>query len=188
MASHAPARSGGAHQANPQSTSGRGHSRDHLHESRRDEIHGDRQRRARDAEIEVSRHREIVREFRVLEMSYARGPHARGGEPVVEPGGGPAPEVRADGVMERRQDLEQHEDDPHQRQREQEILPALHGAHDRSDGDGKRCGEHPRRTSTPHQAMASVRSARGRIEQNFQLLLSTRRSIKTSRDMAPAFR
>ena len=80
-----------------------------------------------------SKSRAIVRslgELRVLEMAHPRGPHAGDGEPVVEPGRGPGAEEGADGLVDRRQHLERHEHDPHQRQRPDEVLAPLHRAHE----------------------------------------------------------
>ena len=93
-----------------------------------------------------SKSRAIVRslvELRVLEVAHPRGPHAGGGEPVVEPRGGPATEIGADGLVDRRQHLERHEHGPHQYQRCNEVVTALHRAHERADGDGKKCGQNP---------------------------------------------
>ena len=57
-----------------------------------------------------SKSRAIVRslgELRVLEVAHARRPDAGGGELVVEPGRGPAAEIGADGLVNRRQHLQQ---------------------------------------------------------------------------------
>jgi hypothetical protein len=88
--------------------------------------------RPADAEVEVAGHREVVRELRILEVTHARRLHARGGEPVVEPGGGAAAEVRADRVMDRREHLEQHEHDAHEAEGPGQRLAALDGAHQRA--------------------------------------------------------
>ena len=61
----------------------------------------DRERRAGDAEVEVARHREVVGERRAFEVRHAGRPHARAHQPVVEPRGGAAPEVRADRLVDR---------------------------------------------------------------------------------------
>ena len=63
------------------------------------------------------------------------GRDAGRGELVVEPCGGPAAEVGADRVMERRQYLKQHEHRPGQGQRQDERIAALDRANQHAHGD-----------------------------------------------------
>ena len=67
-----------------------------------------------------SKSRAIVRSlvsFGIFEVAHPRRPHAGEGEPVVEPGGGPAAEIGADGLVDRRQHLERDEHGAHEDQR-----------------------------------------------------------------------
>ncbi len=102
---------------------------DQLDQTGRDEVHAERQRRAHDPEVEVAGHREVVGELRVLEVAHAPRPHARLGEPVVEPCRGAVAEVGADRGVDRRKHLEQHEHGAGEGQRRREVVAAL----DRAD-------------------------------------------------------
>ena len=100
------------------------------------------------------------------------GRDARGRELVVKPGRGPAAEIGADGVVNRRQHLQEHEHDADQ-------LPAASVSAattlDRSDqpthGDRENRRQQPAQDrSSTHQATASPRSARGSTPANFHSL------------------
>ena len=82
---------------------------DQLDQAAGDEVHGDAQRRTGHAEVEITRDGQIAGERRVLEMSHARRPDARLGQPVVEPRGGAVAEIGAHGLVNRREHLEQDE-------------------------------------------------------------------------------
>ena len=109
------------HDRRPPRVSGEDHggrdAADHLDHAARDEIHGDRQRRAGHPEVEVARDGEVAGERRILEVPHARRAHAGLGEPVVEPGGRAVAEVGADRLMNRAEHLKQHEDRAGKRER-----------------------------------------------------------------------
>ena len=119
------------HDGRPPSVSekdhGGGDTANHLHHAAGDEVHGDRQRRAGHAEIEVARDGEVAGECRILEMSHARRAHTGLGEPVVEPCGHAVSEVGAYGLMNRAKHLKQHEDHTGKCQGNGERMAALHG-------------------------------------------------------------
>ena len=92
------------------------------------------------SEIEVSGHREILRELRILEVAHARRIDTGAREPVVEPGRRAAAEVGADCLMERSEDLQEHEHDTDEREREREGIVPL----DRADERAHRDREHRR--------------------------------------------
>ena len=86
-------------------------------------------------------------EPRVLEVAHARRADAGGGEPIVEPGREAAAEVGAQGLVQRAQDLQQHED----------------GTGDRERNRRGSSGARPRRRarpSRPRRAAAAARAAR----------------------------
>ena len=109
-------------------------------------------------------------------MAHAGRADAGGGELVVEPRGGPAAEVGADRLVQRRQDLEQHEHRADQRQRRGERIAALHGADQHAHGDREQRRQQSAQQSTDHHAIASRRSAFGRTLKNFHSARAFRRS------------
>lgn len=60
-------------------------------------------------------------------MTHTGRSNARAGELVIEPGGGPAAEIRSDRMMNRGQDLQQHEHDPDDQQRRGQAALLLDG-------------------------------------------------------------
>ena len=124
----------------------RGETAHQLHQPSGDEVHRDEYRRAGDAEIEIPGHREVVGQLRVLEMTHARRPDAGDGEPVVEPRRGAAPEIGANGVVHRRQHLQQDEHDPNHPQRRRQAAAPF----DRADEATHRDREE-RRQEPAHQ-------------------------------------
>ena len=98
----------------------RGQPRNCFHESGRDEVHRDRQRRARHPEIEIARRCQITGELGILEVTNAGRLKTRFGQAVVQPGGRAIAEVRAQRPMYRCEGLQQHEAraDPDQRGRD----------------------------------------------------------------------
>ena len=143
VASHAPASSGGAHQAKPNRTTAAARPASQLDQAAGDEVHRDRQRRAGHAQVEVAGRGQVAAEGRVLEVAHAGRPHAGLGEPVVQPGGGPVAQVGADRLVDRDQHLEQHEHHPDGGQRPGQVAPALDGADQRPGGDGEHRRQHP---------------------------------------------
>ncbi len=135
------------HDRRPPRVSGEDHggrdAADHLDHAARDEIHGDRQRRAGHPEVEVARHGEVAGERRILEVPHARRAHAGLGEPVVEPCGGAVAEVGADRLMNRAEHLKQHEDRAGKRERTGERIAALHGADEHAHRDRERRRQDP---------------------------------------------
>src|SRR5206468_8021589 len=83
----------------------------------RDEIHGNRQRRAGHPEVEVARDGEVAGERRILEVPHARRAHAGLGEPIVKPCGSAVAEVGAYHLMNGAEHLKQHEDRAGKRER-----------------------------------------------------------------------
>ena len=135
------------HDRRPPRISGEDHggrdTADHLDHAARDEIHGDRQRRAGHAEVEVARDGEVAGERRILEVPHARRAHAGLGEPVVEPCGSAVAEVGADRLMNRAEHLKQHEDRAGKRERTGERIAALHGADEHAHRDRERRRQNP---------------------------------------------
>ena len=86
------------------------------------------------------------------------GRDARLGEPVVEPGGGAIAEVGADGLVDRRQDLQQDEHDADDGQRAGQRLAALHRADERAHRDRERGRQDP----AQQRARPTRRAASGR--------------------------
>ena len=74
-----------------------------------DEIHGDVERRAHHAEVEVAGHRQVGGQFAAFQMGDAWRCHAYGDEPVVQVGRHPPAEVRRHHLMERLGDQQQGE-------------------------------------------------------------------------------
>jgi hypothetical protein len=107
-----------------------------------DEVHGDRQRRAGHAEVEVARDDQVARELRILEVAHARRAHACVGQSVVEPGRGAIAEIGADGLVHRRHDLEQYEHDADEAQRPGEAIAALDGADEHAHRDAEHGRQH----------------------------------------------
>ena len=60
-------------------------------------------------------------------MAHAGRTDARERQPIVKPRRRPAAEIRADGMMDRREDLEQHERRSDGTQRQAQARAALHG-------------------------------------------------------------
>ena len=74
-----------------------------------DEAHGDEERRAGHAKVEVAGKDEIAGEARILEVADARWVYAGGGQAVVEVGGGAVAEVGAERGVQRRKHLHRDE-------------------------------------------------------------------------------
>ena len=107
-------------------------------------------------------------------MAHARRPHAGGGELVVEPGRRPAAEIRADGMVNRREHLQEHEHDADQHQRNTRSSPRWTAPTSTTHGDG---GQPPAESRA-----AGARSTRrwpgcgrpcGRTPKNFHSLRAT---------------
>jgi hypothetical protein len=79
-------------------------------------------------------------------VTHAGRAHAGLGEPVVQPRGGAVAEVGADRLMNRAEDLKQHEDRAGKRERTDERITALHGANEHAHRDRER-----RRQDAPQQ-------------------------------------
>ena len=67
--------------------------------------------------IEVTGDGQVAGQRGIFEMTDAGRTNARFGEAIVEPCGRPIAEVGADDLMDRRQDLEEHEGDADERER-----------------------------------------------------------------------
>ena len=115
---------------------------DHLDQAARDEVHRDEQRRAGHAQVEISRDRKVVGELRILQVPHPRRADARFGQPVVKPGGRAVAEVGANCLMDRREHLEQHEDDADEGEPVGEAVAALHGRYEHAHGDSEDRGQH----------------------------------------------
>src|SRR5581483_7215222 len=90
---------------------------------------------------EVSRHREIARQVRCLEVADARRAHAGRRELVVEPCCGTGAEVGTEGLVQGREDVEQHEHDADDRERCGERRALLNGADQYAHRDREEGGE-----------------------------------------------
>jgi hypothetical protein len=116
---------------------GGGEPADHADKTAGDEIHRVRERRAGHAKVEIARHDHVHRELRIFEVGDSRRPYARVRQPVIQIGGRLVTQAMADRRLQRRQDLEQHERNPGQRQRQPQRLATL----DRGDQRPHRYGE-----------------------------------------------
>ena len=76
-------------------------------------------------------------------MRDSEGFYAGLGQPVVEPGGSAIAEVGADRVVNRVEHLAEHERETHDREGQDEIVGALHRAHQPTHGDGEQGRQHP---------------------------------------------
>ena len=131
-----PPRVGGEHDR-------RGETAHQLHQPGGDEIHRDEQRRAGDAEIEIPGHREVADEPGVLEVAHAGRADAGSREAVVQPRRGAAPEIGADGVVNRREHLQQDEHDADEPERRRQVVTPLDRSHQAPHRDGEQCGQRP---------------------------------------------
>ena len=90
-----------------------------------------------------------------------RRENAGRGELIIEPRGRAAAEVRTHRAMNGRKDLQQHENDAKQRERDCEIRLMLDGAHQRAHGDGENGREQsPQNQHGPPNERESAVSAR----------------------------
>ena len=121
---------------------GAGQPADHLHQPAGDEVHREPERRPGDAEVEVAGGGQVSGESWVFEVADASGPDARLGQLIVEPGRGALAEAGADRLVERREHLEQHEDDGGERQGDGEIGATLDRADQHAHGDAERGRQH----------------------------------------------
>ena len=113
------------------------HASDHLREAAGDEVHRDRERRARHPEVEVARDRQVVGELGILEVTHPRRHHGRRREPVVEKGRGPIAEVGADRLMHRDEHLHEQESRAGKGQRPAEGLTPLDGPDEHAHREGE---------------------------------------------------
>ena len=98
--------------------------------------------------IPRSKSRATVRsagQSRILEVPHARRADARLGQPVVEPGGGAIAEVGAERLVDRRQHLQQDEDDADKGEGPGRGVAALHGADEHAHRDAERRRQHAAR-------------------------------------------
>ena len=84
----------------------------------------------------------VVGQCGVFEMTHAGRPHARLGQPVVEPGGGPISEIGADRLVDRCEHLQQDEHSADKGERAGQAIAALHGAHEHAHRDGEDGRQH----------------------------------------------
>ena len=122
---------------------GAGEAGDQLHQTSGDEVHGDGERWPADAEIEVPRHGDVVGERRILQMREPLRANAGDGELIVEPRRQLRAEIRADGLMQRREHLRQQEHHGHDGQRGDQIRARLHRAGERAHNHGERRRQQP---------------------------------------------
>ena len=81
-----------------------------FHQTGGDEVHGDGKRRPADAEVEIACHGDVVGQFGIFQVGDAGRFDAGDRQLIVEPSGGLESEVCANGLMQRRKHLQQHED------------------------------------------------------------------------------
>ena len=119
LAQHPVGRRPGEHEhdrlppAVPGQDDGRRHAADEADQAVGDEVHAVRQRRAGDAEVEVARHRQVVGQVGALEVGDPGRIERRRHQPVVERGRRAVPEVGAERLVERADDLAGHEHERH---------------------------------------------------------------------------
>ena len=99
----------------------------HLDQSAGDEVHRDEHGWAGHAQVEISGDRQVVGELRVFQVSHPRRPDTRLGQPVIEPGGRAVAQVGANRLVNRREHLEQNENDTDEREVVGEAVTALDG-------------------------------------------------------------
>ncbi len=99
---------------------------DHRDQPAGDEVDRDAQRRAGHPAIELARDDEVRGERGILEVSNAWRLDAGVHELVVQPGRRAVAKVRADRLMQWRQDLQQHEHHAGPRQRHRQAAALLH--------------------------------------------------------------
>lgn len=102
----------------------------------------DEQRRAGHAQVEVAGDRQVAGELGVFQVAHPRRADACLGQSVVQPGGRAVAQVGAQCLVNRREDLEQDEDDAHESKPLSEALAALDTGNQHSHGDGEDCGQH----------------------------------------------
>ena len=130
----------------------RGEAGEEFHQAGGDEIHGDVQRRPADAQVEIPRHRDVLRELGVLQVRQARRPHTSHRQLIVEPSRGAAAEVGAHGLVQGCQHLQQDERRPDQRERAKQGSALLHRAHHHPHRNGEdRRQQPPRHEQRPPQ-------------------------------------
>ena len=114
-----------------------GEPRDDQDEPRGDELDVDVHGRPGHSRVELPSHGQVGGELRVLEVPHPRRPHARFGQPVIEPGRHPAPEVGADRLVDRVEHLQEDEHHPDDRERRRQPLAPLHRPDEGPHGNGE---------------------------------------------------
>ena len=152
-----PPRIGGQHER-------RGQAADQLDQPSCDEVHRDEQRRTGHTEVEVARDREIEVSFGILKVTHPRRADARLGQSIVEPRRGAVAEVGSQGLVNRRQDLQQDEHDTDQGERAAKTVALLHGADECSHRDRESRRQHASQHEDDPQRDANVASAFGSVE------------------------
>jgi hypothetical protein len=132
----------------------------------RDEGQVDLHRRALVTAVELPGHGDVAGQRGVLQVADARRFHARVGEVVVEPRRRPVAEALADGLVERRGDLAEHEHQAHRDQRTRLDEPPWTAPMTRPVVTANTGGSTARSTTSPHHAAASGRPARDRWAKN----------------------
>ena len=147
----------------------RGKTANHADEAAGDEIHRVRQRRARHAEVEVARDREVGGKGGIFQVCHTRRAGACPCQAVVEKRRGAVAEVVADRRLNWRQHLQQDEGGADEAQWTDQALTALDGA----DEDAHRNGEQGRQDAMkqddgpPRQREPAVGPRQGREELPF---------------------
>src|SRR6266516_7324853 len=102
-----------------------------------DEAHRDVQGRAGDGEVEISGHREIAGEARILEVANARRSYAGGRQLIVEPCRCAVAEIGPNNLVQGREYLQKHEHDTDDSEGSRQGIATLHGAYERTHVDGE---------------------------------------------------
>ena len=159
MASQAPASSTRRPPRVAEEHGGRSEAPDHLHQSAGDEVQPVGQRRPGHAEVEVARDGEVAGEARVLEVAHAGRAHAGAREAVVEPGRGPVAEIVAEGCVDRREHLQEDENDAGEHERADQAVAALHGRDEQAHGNREDRGQDAakQQDDPPRDGEAAVR-------------------------------
>jgi hypothetical protein len=137
---------------------GLAHPGDHRHEALGDEPHRDRQRRARNPEVEVPGQGEVVDELRALEVGHARRGGGRRQQAVVQRPRQGVAQVHAHLGQEGRRDLHEQERGRHHRERDGEVATFLDRPHDdaHDDHEDRRQGPAQHEQRPPGRAQATA--------------------------------
>ena len=123
--------------AEPDEDDRRGEPAEQVDQAAGDEVHRDVQRRSHDPEVEVPGGDEVVDQLGILQVADAGRSDGCVGQLAVQPVRRAAPEVGADGLVQRREDLHRRQRDARRGERPAERRAVVDRADDHADGDGQ---------------------------------------------------